>query len=58
MSDITATAYFSAEQAAEMNAKLEATGKYDFQQKAVLIDENGTTVAETLGSYALRNFLG
>jgi hypothetical protein len=42
----------------EMNAKLEETGKYDFQQKAVLTDENGTVVAETLGSYALRNFLG
>ena len=58
MSDITATAYFTAEQAMEMNAKLEETGKYDFQQKAVLTDEKGTVVAETLGSYALRNFLG
>ena len=36
MTDITATAYFSAEQALEMNAKLEETGRYDFQQKAVL----------------------
>ena len=58
MTDITATAYFSAEQALEMNAKLEETGRYDFQQKAVLTDTNGTVVAETLGSYALRNFMG
>ena len=58
MTDITATAYFSTEQALEMNAKLEETGRYDFQQKAVLTDTNGTVVAETLGSYALRNFMG
>ena len=58
MSNITATAHFTAEQAAEMNTKLEETGKYDFQQIAVLTDENGTVVAETVGSYALRNFLG
>ena len=58
MTDITATAHFSAEQALEMNAKLEETGRYDFQQKAVLTDTNGTVVAETLGSYALRNFMG
>ena len=58
MTDITATAYFSAEQALEMNAQLEETGRYDFQQKAVLTDTNGTVVAETLGSYALRNFMG
>jgi len=58
MTDITATAYFSAEQALEMNAKLEETGRYDFQQKAVLTGTNGTVVAETLGSYALRNFMG
>ena len=58
MTDITATAYFSAHQALEMNAKLEETGRYDFQQKAVLTDTNGTVVAETLGSYALRNFMG
>ncbi len=58
MTDITATAYFSAEQGVEMNAKLEETGRYDFQQKAVLTDTNGTVVAETLGSYALRNFMG
>ena len=58
MTDITATAYFSAEQALEMNAKLEETGRYDFQQKAVLTDTNGKVVAETLGSYALRNFMG
>ena len=58
MTDITATAYFSAEQALKMNAKLEETGRYDFQQKAVLTDTNGTVVAETLGSYALRNFMG
>ena len=58
MTDITATAYFSAEQGLEMNAKLEETGRYDFQQKAVLTDTNGTVVAETLGSYALRNFIG
>ena len=58
MTDITATAYFSAEQGVEMNAKLEETGRYDFQQKAVLTDANGTVVAETLGSYALRNFMG
>ena len=58
MTDITATAYFSVEQAAEMNAKLEDSGRYDFQQKAVLTDANGTVVAETLGSYALRNFMG
>ena len=58
MTDITATAYFSAEQALEMNARLEETGRYDFQQKAVLTDTNGTVVAETLGSYALRNFMG
>ena len=58
MSDILATAYFTSEQAVEMNAKLAETGKYDFQQKAVLTDENGNIVAETLGSYALRNFLG
>jgi acyl-coenzyme A thioesterase PaaI-like protein len=58
MTDITATAYFSADQALEMNAKLEETGRYDFQQKAVLTDTNGTVVAETLGSYALRNFMG
>ena len=58
MTDITATAYFSAEQALEMNAKLGETGRYDFQQKAVLTDTNGTVVAETLGSYALRNFMG
>jgi uncharacterized protein (TIGR00369 family) len=58
MTDITATAYFSAEQALEMNAKLEETGRYDFQQKALLTDTNGTVVAETLGSYALRNFMG
>ena len=58
MTDITATAFFSAEQALEMNAKLEETGRYDFQQKAVLTDTNGTVVAETLGSYALRNFMG
>ena len=30
-----------------MNAKLEETGRYDFQQKAVLTDTNGTVVAET-----------
>ena len=58
MTDITATAYFGADQALEMNAKLEETGRYDFQQKAVLTDTNGTVVAETLGSYALRNFMG
>ena len=58
MTDITATAYFSADQALEMNAKLEESGRYDFQQKAVLTDTNGTVVAETLGSYALRNFMG
>lgn len=58
MTDITATAYFNAEQGLEMNAKLEETGRYDFQQKAVLTDANGTVVAETLGSYALRNFMG
>ena len=58
MTDITATAYFSAEQGLEMNSKLEETGRYDFQQKAVLTDTNGTVVAETLGSYALRNFMG
>ena len=58
MTDITATAYFSADQALEMNAKLEETGRYDFQQKAVLTDTNGKVVAETLGSYALRNFMG
>ena len=58
MTDITATAYFAADQALEMNAKLEETGWYDFQQKAVLTDTNGTVVAETLGSYALRNFMG
>ena len=58
MTDIVATAYFSVEQAVEMNAKLEETGRYDFQQKAVLTDANGTVVAETLGSYALRNFMG
>jgi len=58
MTDITATAYFSVDQALEMNAKLEETGRYDFQQKAVLTDANGNVVAETLGSYALRNFMG
>ncbi len=58
ITDVTATAYFSAEQALEMNAKLEEAGRYDFQQKAVLTDTNGTVVAETLGSYALRNFMG
>lgn len=58
MTDITATAYFSADQAREMNAKLEETGRYDFQQQAVLTDTKGTVVAETLGSYALRNFMG
>ena len=58
MTDITATAYFAANQALEMNAKLEETGRYDFQQKAVLTDTNGTVFAETLGSYALRNFTG
>ena len=58
MTDITATAYLGADQALEMNAKLEETGRYDFQQKAVLTDTNGTVVAETLGSYALRNFTG
>ena len=58
MTDITVTAYFSVDQALEMNAKLEETGRYDFQQKAVLTDANGNVVAETLGSYALRNFMG
>jgi len=58
MTDITATAHFSVDQALEMNAKLEETGRYDFQQKAVLTDANGNVVAETLGSYALRNFMG
>jgi hypothetical protein len=58
MTDIVATAYFSVDQAVEMNAKLAETGRYDFQQKAVLTDANGTIVAETLGSYALRNFMG
>ena len=58
MTDITAEAHFDASQALEMNAKLEEKGKYDFQLKAVLSDSNGTVVAETLGSYALRNFLG
>lgn len=58
MTDIIATAYFGPEQATEMNTKLEETGRYDFQQKAVLTDANGKVVAETLGSYALRNFMG
>ena len=53
-----AEAHFDASQALEMNAKLEETGKYDFQLKAVLSDSNGSVVAETWGSYALRNFLG
>lgn len=57
MTDITAEAHFDTAQALEMNAKLEETGKYDFQLNAVLSDSNGTVVAETLGSYALRNFL-
>ena len=58
MTDIIATAYFGPEQAIEMNTKLEETGRYDFQQKAILTDANGNVVAETLGSYALRNFMG
>lgn len=58
LTPITAEATFSAAQAAEMNAKLDETGKYDFELKASLKDENGTLVAETLGSYAIRNFLG
>ena len=53
MSHITATAYFTAEQAEEMNAKLEETGKYDFQQRAVLTDENGTVVKKP---WALTHF--
>ena len=58
MTAITAEAHFSAAQAAEMNAKLDETGKYDFELPATLKDENGTVVAETLGAYAIRNFFG
>ena len=41
-----------------MNTSLATSGRYDFQQKAVLTDSDGTVVAQTLGSYALRNFMG
>ena len=58
MTDIVATAEFTGQQALDMNTSLATSGRYDFQQKAVLTDSNGTVVAQTLGSYALRNFMG
>lgn len=58
LTDIIAETRFSDAQAAEMNAKLDETGKYDFELKSTLTDTNGTEVAQTLGSYAVRNFLG
>lgn len=58
MTAITAEARFSEAQAAEMNAALAESSRYDFELKAILSDENGTVVAETLGAYAIRNFTG
>ena len=58
MTDIIATAEFTDQQALDMNTSLATSGRYDFQQKAVLTDSDGTVVAQTLGSYALRNFMG
>ena len=58
LTDVIAEAHFSADQVAEMNSKLEADGRYDFEQTAVLKDAAGTVVAETKASYALRNFMG
>ncbi|MEL6978122.1 MAG: PaaI family thioesterase [Pseudomonadota bacterium] len=54
----TAEARFTAEEAAEMNAQLDASGKFDFDLMARVTDERGETVAETLGAYAIRNFAG
>ena len=58
MTDIIATTEFTDQQALDMNTSLATSGRFDFQQKAVLTDSNGTVVAQTLGSYALRNFMG
>ena len=49
---------FDAAQAVEMNQRLEESGRFDFQLAATLTDDNGQLVAETLGSYAIRNFMG
>ena len=58
LTDITATTQFSEAQAAEMNNQLAETGKYDFQLTTELKDSNGTLVAQTVASYAIRNFSG
>lgn len=56
--DVTAEAFFDAAQAEEMNKQLEKNGRFDFPLAAKLTDDNGQLVAETLGSYAIRNFMG
>lgn len=55
---VTAEAQFTVEQGAAMNAALDETGKFDFTLPAVVTDANGTTIAETTGAYAIRNFMG
>ncbi len=58
LTDITATTRFDQAQASEMNGKLAETGKFDFQLTTELKDSNGTLVAQTVASYAIRNFSG
>ena len=58
MSSVTAETVFTQAQADEMNAELDANGRYDFTLVADLKDENGVLVAQTTTNYAIRNFFG
>jgi acyl-coenzyme A thioesterase PaaI-like protein len=56
LTDITSEAFFSREQAEEMNSVLASTDRFDFDLNSVIKDADGNVVAEALGHYAVRIF--
>ena len=56
MTDITAEAEFTAEDANTMRASLETTGRYDFTIHIVVKDTAGKIVAEADGDYVVKDF--
>jgi hypothetical protein len=53
---VTSEAFFSREQAEEMNSVLASTDRFDFDLNSVIKDADGNVVAEALGHYAVRIF--
>lgn len=56
LGDVRATVEMSADEIERVQAEAVAEGKSNYQLEVKVVDENGVTVATTVGQYQLRNF--